>query len=74
MKQQYCSEQRGIKSKTFPPNVTTPEQHELRDQDELEPQSLKEFLSEKQSELEEQRECVPKERSETFEPHKPKVQ
>eukprot|EP00957_Ditylum_brightwellii_P154314 11743295-Ditylum_brightwellii.AAC.1 len=74
MKQQHCSDQRGIKPKTFLPNMMTPEPCEQRNQDEPEPQSLREFLPEKQSEPEEQRECVPKERSETIEPHKPKVQ
>eukprot|EP00957_Ditylum_brightwellii_P015690 1183389-Ditylum_brightwellii.AAC.1 len=41
-KEQHCSEPTGIMSKTFLPNVTTPDPRELRDQGDPEPQSPRE--------------------------------
>eukprot|EP00957_Ditylum_brightwellii_P084265 6406929-Ditylum_brightwellii.AAC.1 len=73
-KEQHCSEPRGIKLKKFLSSVTTPESRELRDQGEPEPQSPREFLQEKQSEAEGQREYGSKEKSETIDPHKPREQ
>eukprot|EP00957_Ditylum_brightwellii_P206231 15347455-Ditylum_brightwellii.AAC.1 len=72
-KEQHCSEPRGIKPKKFLPFVMIPEPHDLRDQGEPEPKNPSKLLQENQSEPGRQRESVPKERSETIEPHTPRV-